>query len=136
MRQIGQIGLDGIEKLLPKFKLLIGVIDDAEMENRLLAAAKIIRDDAKQRAPMGPTGNLKRGIVAKTFSEKRKGQPATFVAIDYRIAPHAHLVEFGARNGHMPPTPFLRPAIDANLEAVKNTIKKGAWKVIEKEAKK
>lgn len=55
--------------------------------------AEIVKDRAVALAPRGKTGNLKRGIVAKKF--KAPGPSQAFVAVDYSIAPHAHLVEFG-----------------------------------------
>lgn len=130
------IALEGLDQLEMKLKRLAGVIDDEALENRMLSGAELIKNDAVMRAPLGPTGNLRRGIVAKKFDRKIPGQPSAFVAVDYRIAPHAHLVEFGARGGQMPAKPFFRPAIDANRENVKTIIKTGTWEIIEDEAKK
>lgn len=92
-------------------------------------AADIIAKDAKRRAPQGPTGNLKRGIVARqdkvTSMSINKG--VAYVGVDYNIAPHAHLVEYGARGGEMPAKPFMRPAIEAKkgeaVTALENDIK-------------
>ncbi len=129
------IALEGLDQLEMKLKRLAGVIDDEALENRMLSGAELVRDDAVRMAPLGPTGNLKRGIIAKKFDRKIPGHPSAFVAIDYRIAPHAHLVEFGARGGQMPAKPFFRPAIDANRENVKTIIKNGTWEVIEDEVR-
>lgn len=145
--------LQGLDKLKVKFKRLIGILSDKELENRVLDAAKIIRNDAKSKAPIAKQGHwkkygrgggsmwvdpgsLRRSIVAKTFKGESKEAPAAFVAIDYSIAPHAHLVEFGARGGQMPAQPFFRPAIDGNRRQVVSIIKDGLRKTIGKEAQK
>lgn len=86
--------------------------------------AGIIAEEARTLAPLGPTGNLKRGIVAKE-NKKASGFAvvgAAYVGVDYGIAPHAHLVEFGARGGEMPAHPFIRPAVDAKQNEVLRAI--------------
>jgi HK97 gp10 family phage protein len=145
--------LTGLNKLEVKFKRLIGILSDKDLENRVLHAAKVIRDDAKSRAPIAKKGHwkkygrgggamwvepgsLRRAIIAKTFKGKSKEVPSAFAAIDYRIAPHAHLVEFGARGGQMPADPFFRPAIDSNRMHVVSIIKRGLQKTIKRETKK
>ena len=135
-RTITQIGLKGADELLKKFKILDRLVDEQDIENGLLHASRIIATKAKQLAPLGPTGNLRRGIVAKKFQKKRKGNPAVFCGIDYRIAPHAHLVEFGhiAANGrHVGARPFFRRAIkeskDLVLFQIAQTLKRAIKKV-------
>ncbi|MFZ5762832.1 MAG: HK97-gp10 family putative phage morphogenesis protein [Thermodesulfobacteriota bacterium] len=75
-------------------------------------AADLIAEEARRLAP-GKTGTLKRGIVARInkVSAYFAGQGSAYVGVDYHIAPHAHLVEYGARGGQMPAHPFIRPAI-------------------------
>jgi len=68
-----------------------------------IMAAKI-----KRLAPLGPTGNLKKSIVAKPF--QAAGPSDAFVAIDRKIAPHAHLIEYGTVK--MPAKPFFRRGIE------------------------
>lgn len=144
--------LQGLDRLQVKFKRLMGLLSHKELENRFLDAAKVIRDGAKSRAPIAKKGHwqkagrgggkvwiepgsLRRGIVAKSFKGRSKQPPAAMVAIDYSIAPHAHLVEFGARGGQMPAQPFFRPAIDSNRRQVVSIIKHGLQKAIKKEAR-
>ena len=85
-------------------------------------AADIVAEEARRRAPVGPTGNLKAGIVGKqnkviaAFS----GRGAAYVGANYKIAPHAHLVEYGGRGGQMPASGFMRKAIEStNTDAIK-----------------
>ena len=71
-------------------------------------------------------GALKRAI--KVFSEKgTKDISRLRVGVDYKIAPHAHLVEFGTKartrkkrgsTGTMPAFPFMRPAFESTKERV------------------
>lgn len=77
-------------------------------------AANVIAAEARLRAPQGKTGNLKRGIVAKVnkILQQFSGVGAAYVGVDYKIAPHAHLVEYGGRGGEMPAQPFMRTAVD------------------------
>lgn len=84
-------------------------------------AADLIAEEARRLAPE-KTGALKRGIVSRVnkVSAQFMGVGSAYVGVDYHIAPHAHLVEFGARGGEMPAHPFMRPAIDAKqAEAAK-----------------
>lgn len=115
--------IEGLGECLKKFQQIENAFGgrSERLLGVLLRNAQLIRDTAKSLAPSGPTGNLKRGQVAKTYMYQIPDSPAAFAAIDYRIAPHAHLLEFGhlARDGgHVPAVPFFRPAVDA----VRNTI--------------
>jgi len=99
-------------KLLSEMKNLITV---GELSFSAGIAADIIAEEARQLAPLGPTGNLKRGIVSRVDKTATQfgHSGAAYVWVDYSIAPHAHLVEFGARGGNMPAHPFMRPAVDS-----------------------
>ncbi len=115
--------LVGLNDFKADLRKIAKSIDDSELEERMLEAAKVIRDSAKNKAPLGPTGNLKRGIQAKTFSKKIPGEPASFCAINYKIAPHAHLIEFGTVKQSA--RPFMRPAIDENISKIVGIIERG-----------
>lgn len=85
------------------------------IQKKLLEGAIGLRDKIRAAAPLGKPhpqsvfgkragttrmvggGALRRGIVAKKYKYYTPGNPAVFVAIDMRIAPHAYLVEYGAR---------------------------------------
>lgn len=96
-------------------------IDTKEFENELAAfinenaeqIAKQIRDDAKASVNV-VTGNLKRSIKAR---KSKFDDGGWIVYCDYRIGPHAHLLEFGTEK--MAAHPFLRPALDRNIAAAK-----------------
>jgi hypothetical protein len=101
---------------------------------------KIVQRIARNKAPVGPTGNLKKAIRTGKFKKQRRGNPAVFMGIDYRRGPHAHLVEYGTKrriptknrvlkfevDGQivyarwarpMPAKPFWRPAVDIGKRA-------------------
>jgi len=101
------IGLKEIERAFGKIE---DIANDRAIENGLYEDAIALRDMMRSKVHV-VTGNLQRGIVAKKFSRQVKNRPAVFVAIDYRIAPHAHLVEYGTR--HMSAHPFWRPSVIA-----------------------
>ena len=127
------IGIEGVEELELQMQRLIGAISADKAEPILLDAAKVIANDARRRAPKGKTGNLRKGIVAKK-TKRRGGMTAALglsageaapaiTAIDFRKAPHAHLVEYGHGGPHPAPAhPFFRPAWDANREKVTRQI--------------
>ncbi len=137
-RVMGVMGFDIVAANIDKVK---ASIRPEHVETVLLDGAVVIGQTAINNAPTGPTGNLKRGIVAKTLQRRDPNQPApAIVAVDYRIAPHAHLVEFGhfithkrrgAATGWVPPHPFFRPAWDAQGETVKNTITESLKNIVE-----
>lgn len=102
------IGVSGLEELHKAFKALGESLNDPDVEQAFLDEAEVLQADMRARVPER-TGNLRRGIVAKTFASKIKYRPAAFTAIDYRVAPHAHLVEFGTI--HAAAHPFFRPAL-------------------------
>ncbi len=127
------IEIQGIEELEKQMESLIKAVHPDKVEPVLLDAAKVVAKDAKARAPKGKTGNLRKGIVAKK-TKRRGGMTAALglsageaapaiTAIDFRKAPHAHLVEYGHGGPHPAPAhPFFRPAWDANREKVTRQI--------------
>ena len=116
---------DIVSKSLAK---LAEAIDEKATLDVMQTAANNLAENVRTAAPLGPTGNLKKGIVAKVFKEQRKGDPSSFVGIDYGIAPHAHLVEFGTVKAA--PHPFFRHTIDTSKESVRRDISDGLKKVI------
>ena len=92
------IKFEGEEALLKKLTELEGFLDRKDVLQAVKGGADIIRSKAlsnlKSRTKV-KTGNLRRSLVSKTYREQRRGNPAAFAAIDYRIGRHAHLLEFG-----------------------------------------
>jgi len=100
-------------------------------------ATDVITQEARRNAPTGETGNLKRGIVTKRWISK--GYQSIFLsAVDYKISPHAHLVEYGhrliikgQRRGKVNAYPFFRPAVDVKRNEALKIIEDGTRKIIE-----
>jgi len=123
--QIYLKGLDELERQANKF---IKEVNE-EKTKLLLAQAKIVRDRIKARAPLGPTGKLKKSPYAVAMPASLSGPAVAFAGIRPRKAPHAHLVEFGTSRA--PAHPFFRPAWDSCREEVKRNIEFGLKKKIE-----
>jgi HK97 gp10 family phage protein len=96
------IKISGIKELNKALEDLNETIENAAGDSAMKSAEKI-RDRIGQKAPLGPTGNLKRSPVARRYGN------VAGAGIDRKIAPHAHLVEFGT--SRTPAHPFFRPAI-------------------------
>ncbi len=130
MEQI--IGLAALDK---NIQALIREVDSEEFVNGILKIGAVLRDELKAASPIGPPGsskktvklggmtvgtesvttqgNLKKSWRAKKFRDKRPGGPAIWVANERKLAPHAHLVEFGHGGPHPAPAhPFVRPTLD------------------------
>lgn len=84
-------------------------------------AARPVATEIRNRAPKGPTGNLRKSIQYGRLRKRLGRDIAAYVRVNYRTAPHAHLVEFGSgprstksgkSTGVSPPRPFFRPVVD------------------------
>ena len=126
------IQISGFEKVEENIAKVIRQLSPEQIEGVLLEGANVIGQAAINLAPIGPTGNLKRSIVAKVLQRNSPGEAAPAItAVDYRIAPHAHLIEFGhlikrgkrgKSTGFVEPHPFMRPAWDATKDQVAGAI--------------
>lgn len=130
-------GLDELKKRLQK---LANAIEGSQVEQILLDAAQPIADQARAWAPEGPTGNLKRALLAKKLQRKGRKTAPVIAAVDRKIAPHAHLVEYGSQGrqhksgkstGSMPAKPYFRPAVDARKGDAARIIEDGLRRLIE-----
>ena len=96
----------GMAEVLKAFdELKTGVPDSAG--DGVNAVAKAAAEVIRAEAPQGPTGNLKKSIESGGYKKKQGKPVAAFVRVNRKKAPHAHLVEFGARAGAMPANPFF-----------------------------
>ncbi len=127
------VQIEGEEELLRKFRKLGDAVKGSQPERLFLRAAKSIRDAARDAAPEGPTGNLKAGIVARILDRKGRKVAPAMVGINFRRAPHAHLLEFGTVK--MSPRPFFRQAVINTQQRVNDIIAKGFKRIIDKQAK-
>ncbi len=89
------ISLEGYAELQKKFRTMVDIIDEREMNRALMRPVRKLRTAIRRAAPKGETGNLRRGIVAGKFKPVIKGAPGFFVRASGKIAPHAWLIEHG-----------------------------------------
>ena len=99
---------------LKKLAVTFQVAAAHDFSNEVLKAGKILRDEAKRRAPVR-TGYLRSNITAT-----KAGRNAADVV---SAAPYAAYVEYGTSK--MAPRAHLRPAIDATLDDMSATILEG-----------
>jgi HK97 gp10 family phage protein len=144
------IEITGVNELRDKIVALAQSVEANKVEPLLLTGAKTVRDTAISHAPVGPTGNLKKAIIAKMLKPFGMGKIASALAgVDRKKAPHAYLVEFGSPGrygkkgsykgryfGPMPAQPFMRPAWDSTKDRVLGRIVDGLKKLIEESVKK
>jgi HK97 gp10 family phage protein len=126
-----QIYLKGIDELERQANKLIKEVNSGK-QKILLDQAKLVRDRIRERAPRGPTGNLKAAAYASSLPASLKGQAVAFAGIRPRKAPHSHLVEYGHGGPHpAPPHPFFRPAVDETMPKVRENIERDLKNVID-----
>lgn len=99
---------------LKKLAVTFQVAARHDFSPEVLAAGKILRDEAKRRAPVR-TGYLRSKITAA-----KAGKNAADVI---SAAPYAAYVEFGTSK--MAPRAHLRPAIEATMDDMVATIIEG-----------
>jgi HK97 gp10 family phage protein len=126
---LNEIRIEGLNQLEAQFGRIEKGLNKAAKET-LMKQAILVRDRIKEKAPLGPTGNLKRSSIAKMMPDKPNYPLLAIAGIDRKIAPHAHLVEFGHAGPHPAPAhPFFRPAIAETfpraLENIKTDLKEG-----------
>lgn len=117
--------VEGLDEILANVSKVINKTTGAEAKEVFLSAALKLRDKARQNAPR-VTGNLRRGIFAARGDENK---PNALVGVNYRIAPHAHLVEFGTVR--MAARPYMRPAVTMTGQEIGRMIREGLLKIIE-----
>lgn len=113
---------EGVRLALNKFGKLENAVSGPMTEQDALKKAKVIAEDARSRAPLGPTGNLKRSLVARLLDKRGDNPRVAVAAVDRKIAPHSGLVEWGTSK--MAARPYFRPAVDAHKEGIAKDIKK------------
>lgn len=99
-------------------------LDDAALDDVVVAAAQFIANDARANVPVD-TGTLRRSITVETVApgDVRVGSD---VAYARRIEYGFHAADRRGRQYHQAAQPFLRPAFDANQERVQQAIVDGA----------
>lgn len=127
------VEIEGKKEFEQTLRNLVQALPNEKVEPVMMEGAKVIADAARSKAPQGATGNLKRSIKAKFLRQIGTYPRSAAAAVDRKIAPHAHLIEFGTKprmqkttgryTGIGPARPFFRPAVDTNVARIYTQIK-------------
>jgi hypothetical protein len=150
------IEIQGMREARQQIEKLRGSVAGRQLQDLLVEGAKMITSEAERLAPRGETGNLRQsfrasaGKVARTFAQ-------AFGFTLARLAPHAHLVEFGTkpheikakgkflrleggafaklvRHPGARPDMFFRDAVRSKRTAVRRHIEAGLKQILERGA--
>lgn len=137
------IELEGLDGLLTRLE---SITDTSTLEAAMGRACALVERSAKQKAPKG-AGELRRSITSKVESTGGEVTGVVYTPLEY--APY---VEYGTglfaeeqgrqdvpwhyqdekgewhSTSGQHPHPYMRPALDENREAIKQTLKEGLTK--------
>lgn len=119
-----QSRLEGMAEIQERLSAIVSRSTGIEVKRVYMRGAIMLRDAAKGLAPV-KTGRLRDAIFA-SYGDRAK--PDVLVGVNYKKAPHAHLVEYGT--SHSAPHPYMRPAIRTVRNAVVSTIAEGLRQVL------
>jgi len=127
------VEIEGKKEFEATLRNLVQALPNEKVEPVMMEGAKVIADAARSKAPKGQTGNLKRSVKAKFLRQIGNYPRSAAAAVDRKIAPHAHLIEYGTMprvqkttgrpTGTGPAIPFFRPAVDSNVARIYTQIK-------------
>lgn len=100
-----QISISGDKALIKSLKALPKLVARRCLRQAMRPAMKIVRDEAKQNAPVD-TGLTKKSIKVRAMRRSTK-----FIGIDVQIGTfYGSFLEYGTSK--LPPKPFMKPAFD------------------------
>jgi len=142
-----------MEKLQGQLEQIDESLKADKLEPVIKGQADNLRERIQEKAPVGPTGTLKRSVVSKLMP-RREGYPTiAIVGIDYKYGHHAYMVEYGTsvrypkkkkamyikafdqfakRIEPMPRHPFFRPAVMEMKDTIKSNIRDALEDLVEK----
>lgn len=92
------VTVEGVELLDMKLRKAVSQLAPEKIEAVLLPIAKSFADKLRSVLPLGPTGNLRKGVYAHTPKRgASRPLPAASAGVSGRVAPHLHLVEYGTK---------------------------------------
>lgn len=125
--------IEGIAEIQERIAAVLDSTTGKQAKDVYVKAAVYGRDQVRLLAPI-KTGKLRSAIFAARGDENK---PDALLGVNYRIAPHAHLVEFGHGGPHPAgPKPYMRPGIERASRGIAEIIKDGLLEVIEEAAEK
>lgn len=139
------VQLTGFKELSRKLETLGRKRGKVVVRKAVNKAATPMVKAARRLAPVGETGNLKRGLTKAVRSYKAGALIVAFIGNKRGQggAAHAHLVEFGTVEryhksgksvGAMPAKPFMRPAFDQTKDQQLSILAREIGAGLEKEA--
>lgn len=122
----GLFRIEGLEEAIKRTQALTGALEVSKVERVLMRGARIVAEEAERR--IGRQFKVKTGNLGDSTRKKKRRRhndnvAGAFAAIDRKVAPHAHLLEFGTSK--MAAKPFFRPSVDATREQVKDEVEAG-----------
>jgi HK97 gp10 family phage protein len=126
------IKIEGVKELKLALDKLGEEIKD-KLQPALHKGAEIVAQKATsniERNTEPKTGRLSRSMVVKDMPYKDSMPLISIAAVDRKIAPHAHLIEFGTTK--MSARPFLRPALQSSQKEVEELIENTIEEVVNK----
>lgn len=126
-----KMDLKGFDKYLEDIARA-GVDIDAAADRALLKGAEILHAEMDRLAPVGAAsegdehpGNLKRNIVIEGPFQDGNLHTISIGVLDAdkETAIYGNVQEYGSPGKHIPPQPYIRPAIDGKRAAAKKAIK-------------
>jgi hypothetical protein len=118
--QVDIVGVAECEAALNRLRETVTVRGKQEMQTEALSCAQTLQRWI-QAEIHDVTGRLSRGVQAGAY---RGNIPAAFVRVDYKIAPHAIIVEWGTSK--MAARPYFRPGIAAASEMILRRLERKA----------
>ncbi len=137
MPQVTTIRVDGLQELGARMKKLSEKVANKTAGRCTGAGAQIVKKAAKNNIKSSPsvvTGSLLDAVIAKKIPKSktrltsehivtvRQRKTGRKTKTKQQTAPHAHFIEYGTVN--MPAEPFLKPALERNVQQVIEAMKK------------
>jgi hypothetical protein len=137
-----EVKVTGLDELQRDLNKLAVAISPKELQPILKHEADGFVAKLLPLTPVGPTGNLRRGVKAWTPKiTARRPDAMARAGIKYKIAPHVHFIEYGTKErynkagayrGYSPARPFIMPLAEKEMPGMLQRIIDAIWKVIEK----
>lgn len=128
--------VQGMASLRDKMRGLVKRLGGARAQSVHMTAARIMRDKARQLAPVFQGEPRKGAIVAPgalraaiyAAHSREAGDTSAIVGVNYGKAANAFWVEFGTSK--MPAQPYMRPALAATRDEMIKTINGGYTEIL------
>ena len=142
MSDFVEVKVKGLDELQRDLNKLAESVSPKELQPILKTEADGFVPKLLPLTPVGPTGNMRRGVQSWTPKITSKHPDAMARAgIKYKIAPHVHFIEYGTKDrynkagayrGYSPARPFIMPLAEKELPGMLQRIIDAIWQKIEK----